>query len=107
MDEPSTSPIWPVAILGVFWITFLVTFPGMDNIGSSNPETAIASFSVLLSIPILWVDARNAIRSGEFSTTRPIYIVIAVYLLYLVTMPAYVVYRVYRSRRPSSSHTAG
>lgn len=92
------APIWTVAALGVLWVIFLVTFPGLENTGQASGMAALSGLSVLASIPLLYVDARKAKRAGVLEA-RPILVVIAVFILYLVTMPVYVGYRVYKDRK--------
>lgn len=56
-EEPS---IWGAfAILGL-WILFFMTFPGMEGDESMR---ALAGFVVLISLPIIWYDAREAKRA--------------------------------------------
>lgn len=98
----SDVPMWTVAALGVLWIVFLVTFPGLDNAGQASGMAALSGLSVLASIPLLYIDARAAKRA-EVLEARPILVVIAVFILYLVTMPVYVGYRVYKSRKATQS----
>lgn len=90
----NVSPLWSVAVLSLTWLFFLFGFGGLQSGGTVIG--GLATLAVIASIPILWLDARAAIRAGELSTSRPIYIVIAVYLLYLLTMPIYVGYRLYK-----------
>ena len=101
----SDAPIWTVAALGVLWVVFLVTFPGLDNAGQTSGMAALSGLSVLASIPLLYIDARAAKRA-EVLEARPILVVIAVFILYLVTMPVYVGYRLYKSRKASKSDVA-
>jgi len=88
------SPLWSVGVLGFTWLFFLVGFGGLQS--GATLLSGLATLGVIISIPILWLDARAAIRAGELTTSRPIYIVLAVYLLYLLTMPIYVGYRLYK-----------
>lgn len=90
--------MWSVAGLGLLWILFIVTFPGTGNMGQAGGMAALSGLAVLASIPLLYVDARAAKQAGVFEA-RPIFVVIAVYILYLFTMPVYVVYRIYKSRK--------
>lgn len=97
--EPTTTngaPIWTVAALGILWVVFLVTFPGLDNTGQASGIAALSGLSALASIPLLYIDARAAKRAGILEA-RPIFVVIAVFILYLVTMPVYVCFRVYKT----------
>lgn len=94
----TSAPIWTVAALGILWVVFLVTFPGLENTGQASGMAALSGLSVLASIPLLYVDARSAKRAGVLEA-RPILVVIAVFILYLVTMPVYVGYRVYKDRK--------
>lgn len=87
-------PHWPVVALGLLWVVFLVAFPGMDGIEAAGGLAALSGLAVLASIPLLYVDARNARRANVLDA-RPILVVLAVFVLYLVTMPVYVGYRVY------------
>lgn len=96
------APMWTVAALGVLWVVFLVTFPGLENAGQASGMAALSGLSVLASIPLLYIDARAAKRADVLEA-RPILVVLAVFILYLVTMPVYVGYRVYKSRTASES----
>lgn len=58
---------------------------------------ALGGLAVLASVPLLYVDARDAGRAGVLEA-NPVLVVAAVFPLYPVTMPAYVAYRVYRTR---------
>jgi hypothetical protein len=89
-----SSPITIVA-LGVGWVLFISGYGQLVS-GDIGLMGLLSMFSVFGSIPLLWFDARSAIRAGELSTDRPVYIVIAVYLLYIFTMPAYLVFRAYK-----------
>lgn len=93
------SPLWSVAVLGLTWVFFLVGFGGIQS--GATLQSGLATLGVIISIPVLWLDARAAIRAGELTTSRPIYIVIAVYLLYLLTMPIYLGYRLYKRSQQS------
>lgn len=97
--DREASPLWSIAVLGFTWVFFLFGFGGLQSGGTLIG--GLATIAVILCIPILWLDARAAIRADELSTSRPIYIVIAVYLLYLLTMPIYVGYRLYKRSQQS------
>ena len=96
-DETAGEALWSAAALGVLWVVFLVTFPGIETTGQST-MAAISGLSVLVSIPLLYLDARNARRAGSLEA-HPILVVVAVFILYLVTMPVYVAYRAHRARQ--------
>lgn len=101
MSSTSGAARWPVVSLFVLWTLWLGTFPGTNNFESAGGMAAVSGLAVLVSIPLLWYDARGAIRAGELEAGRPIYVVVAVFLLYVITMPAYVGYRLYKSSRAS------
>jgi len=92
------SPVISLVLLGFGWLIFLVSYPQLVS-GQVSIVSLMGTLCVFGSIPLLWYDARGAIRSGDLSTSRPIYIVIAVYLLYLLTLPFYVLYRGYKMYR--------
>lgn len=99
------SSTWTLIALGLLWVVFLIAFPGTDNLSSAGGLAAISGVAVLVSIPLLYLDARAAARSGELEA-RPVLVVLAVFILYLVTLPVYVIYRLYR-RRESGAGPAG
>lgn len=92
------APIWTVATLGILWIVFLVSFPGLENTGQASGMATLSGLSVLASIPLLYVDARKAKQAGVIEA-RPIYVVIAVFILYIVTIPVYIGFRAYKDRK--------
>lgn len=93
-DGNGSSSIVTLVLLGILWVVFFVAFPGITNPNAIG--AVLSTLAVVSSIPLLWLDARSAIRAGELSTSRPIYVVLAVFLLYLLTMPVYLAYRLYR-----------
>lgn len=106
MSSSGSAARWPAIGLIVLWVLWLGTFPGMNNMESAGGMAALSGLAILISIPLLWYDARNAIRAGELEVGRPIYVVVAVFILYIITLPAYVGYRFYTSRQSAAAATA-
>lgn len=101
MSSNSTAARWPAILLFVLWALWIGTFPGMNNLESAGGMAAVSGLAIIISIPLLWYDARGAIRAEELEVSRPIYVVLAVFLLYIITMPVYAGYRLYKSSQGS------
>jgi len=100
-----TAPTWTLIALAVLWIAFLVTFPGTENLSSAGGLAAVSGLAALVSIPLLYLDARGAARAGDLEA-RPVLVVVAVFLLYLLTLPVYVAFRLYRRRQTDAEPAA-
>jgi len=86
------SSIWPLVGVGLLYLAFII-------VAWNSPPGAVAGIIVLASLPVLWYDAVLGVRSGELDVSRPIYIVVAVLLLWLLTVPVYLIYRLYTRRK--------
>lgn len=109
LQSEGTPGYGRLAILIVLWVPLTAAMAT----GANAPALGLGGLLALIGIPVLWYDAKEAIDVGYLSETRPIFIVIGVYILYLFTLPFYVGYRVYRATvrepegRPSEAATTG
>lgn len=102
MTETDTAPWWTaIALLGA-WLLWLVSFPDLAA-ERVSVIAVIGTLSIFLSIPLLWYDAREAIRAGDLEASRPIFVVVAVYLLYALSLPVYVGFRVHKARQTQTT----
>lgn len=93
----SAPPTWRLAAMFGLWITWWVALAS-----SSEAIQALALPAVLGSLPLLWLDARDAKRARILEVSRPIYVVVGVLILWALTLPAYLGYRVYKQRERSN-----
>jgi hypothetical protein len=87
-DATTTSPAWPLGVMTVCWVLFLVGFGSGTTAGQG-----VAGLAVLASLPVIWVDARKAKAADELEVGYPVLVPVAILLLWILTLPAYVLYR--------------
>lgn len=87
-EQSATSPL--AALLGL-WVLWFVAV----GLSDSSPVIAgLLGFSaVVVSLPLLYVDAKNAAEADELEVNYPIAIPVAMLLLWVVSLPAYLLYR--------------
>jgi len=91
-EQSATAPL--VALLGL-WVLWFVA-AGLHN--SSPTIAGMLGFSaVAVSLPLLYVDAKNAAKADELEVNYPIAVPVAMLLLWVLSLPAYLLYR--RSKR--------
>jgi hypothetical protein len=101
-----TAPTWTLIALALLWVVFLATFPGTETLASAGSGlAAVSGLAALASIPLLYLDARAAARAGDLEA-RPVLVVVAVFLLYLLTLPVYIAFRLYRQRQTDAEPPA-
>lgn len=104
---PQQSQLWPLVGVVVTWLMIWPTY-WTTAIGEDPLRDVFALAIILSSLALLWLDARNGIRSGELQASRPIYIVLAILLFWLLLTPVYVAYRLWSRRgKPASEPAAG
>jgi len=101
----SKAPVWPLAVVLVQWVGFLVLWPGTNS--DQTVQAGFAGLLVLASLPILWYDARKAKASGQLEVSYPVLVPLAILLLWFLTAPAYVCYRAYTHYSDDSAASAG
>jgi len=89
--EQGVAPMWPPVVLLGLWGVFVYA---IVQLGVDSTVTGLISlFAVGLSLPLLYLDARNAKRTGELEIKYPVVVPIATMLLWLLALPAYLGYR--------------
>jgi len=83
--------MWPPVVLLGLWGLFVYA---IIQFGVNSTATGLVSlFAVGLSLPLLYLDARNAKRTGELEIKYPVAVPIATMLLWLLALPVYLGYR--------------
>jgi hypothetical protein len=96
-SESGVSSAWSLGVLGLLWVIWPI------SMGSKT--AALAGVAIVVSLPLIWWDACEAIRTDELKVSRPIYVVIAVLLLWILTLPAYIIYRFVKRREAQQRTT--
>lgn len=88
------SPIWTFALLGG---CYAVVVLGVGSLlgGSISGRGLLTGFCFLAGVPLLWLDADGTIRAGRLPFEKPLVVVLGVYALYPIALPAYLAYRLY------------
>jgi|GEM_PF-2060514 hypothetical protein len=95
MDGDDTeSPVWTFALLGGTWFVFVMGFENLLS-GALGTSGLAALLALAAGVPLLWYDARETIAAGGLPVDRTWRVVVGVYALYVVTLPAYLCYRLY------------
>jgi hypothetical protein len=89
--EQDIAPMWPPVVLSLCWLAVVW---GVVQFGYPSVTFGLISLLAIgLSLPLLYVDARNAKRTGELDIKYPVGVPIAVMLLWGLALPIYLGYR--------------
>ena len=88
------SPIWTFALLGG---CYAVVILGLGSLlgGPLTGTGLLAALCLVAGMPLLWLDADGTIAADGLPVDRPLVVVLGVYGLYPVALPAYLAYRLY------------
>jgi uncharacterized paraquat-inducible protein A len=89
-----SAPRWPLALIGGLWVVFMLV-----QLTTPTAAPPAAGAAVVASVPFVYYDARKAVAADEIDVKYPIVVVVAVLVLWIVTVPAYLLYRL-RDRDP-------
>jgi hypothetical protein len=87
----SQSPGWPIVTLLGLWILWIVAAALIGV--SSTAGGLVMLIAVLVSLPLMYIDAKNAAHADELEISYPIAVPVATLLLWVLALPAYVIYR--------------
>lgn len=86
------TPTWPLGVLVGCWVLWIVGI-GIYNGGTQPVGGLVALVAVLGSLPVMYIDAKNAKQAGELELEYPLAVPLATLLLWVLALPAYVLYR--------------
>lgn len=96
VGERVEPPKWPLVAIAICWVAFVVTWSGTEAVEEgAGSLMGIAVLAVAISLPLLYYDAKEAAAAGALEVEYPIAVPVVVLLLWLRTVPAYVLYRWY------------
>jgi hypothetical protein len=78
-------------VLSLIWAIVLLGYLGSSYTTTTGTYGIISMIAI--SLVILYVDADNAKQAGELDLNHPILVPAVVLILWLITVPAYVLYR--------------
>lgn len=85
------SPAWPLGVLAGCWVLW---FAGAVVYGSQAATGGLIMLvAVVGSLPVMYVDAKNGKRAGELEVEYPAAVPLATLLLWVLALPAYLIYR--------------
>lgn len=93
-----SEPTFLYGLVGC-WILFAVGYPALAQAGTLGPVAVLGVLAIVVSLPVLWFDARAGMRAGELPGGHPTLVAVPAVAIWPVTVPLYVGYRVY-SREP-------
>jgi len=92
--DDGESPVWTFAMLGGVWFLAVAGLGDLLN-GPPGASGLLAAVALLVGVPLLYLDAKGTIAAGGLPVDRPWHVVVGVYALYVVALPAYLCYRLY------------